>query len=270
MPATVAIQLPDGRTAGGVLIRREGEILTAGHAVAGSFQEAAVTLSDGRIVKAVRLGISRELDLGLLKIADKGEWPLVPIWDRREVELNQSYVALTWPAQFAAGVKPEVAAVDLRREFRNTLWTNRDRADWSPGGALVHRNGQLIGIHLRRSGFGGFLYARLFSGELEPHLQKMRGGEIFGAWPAGSQPELGITGVAKPDGLELSQVTGPAAKAGLQVGDLLLKLDAKPVVSSDDLDMLLAEKDPGTEVTLEFRRASAMQQAKATLAPRRG
>ena len=94
--------------------------------------------------------------------------------------------------------------------------------------------------------------------------------EVFGAWPAGSEPMLGLSGKPTLEGLELAALDADsaAAKAGLQAGDRVTRIDAKPVVGPDDVQLALAEKDAGQEVTLEISRAGAARQVKALLAPR--
>lgn len=81
---------------------------------------------------------------------------------------------------------------------------------------------------------------------------------------------LGFTGKPTLDGYELVAlaIDSAAAKAGLKPGDVVTRIDTKPVVGPDDVQIALAEKDAGQEVTLEISRTSAIQQVKAILAPR--
>ncbi len=270
-PAMVAVEFADGRFIGGVLVRKEGDILTAGHLLRGANQDVTVHLADGRKAKAKTLGVSRELDLGLVKISDMGQWPPeVPIWNQPTVAPGESYVALTFPAKLAAGVKPAVQITDLRRFFRTTLWMDIDQPAFTPGGALLNKQGMLVGIHLRRSQFGGFLFTRLHAPDLQPHLDRMLRAETFGAWPAGSEPQLDIAGKGTLEGWELTTVdaAGAGGKAGLKVGDKVVRIDGKPVVGPDDVQFAVAEKDAGQEIVLDLMRAGVAQQLKVVLAPR--
>ena len=81
---------------------------------------------------------------------------------------------------------------------------------------------------------------------------------------------LGLAGKPTLEGLELVtvDVDSAAAKAGLKLGDRVTRIDARPVVGPDDVQLALAEKDAGQEVTLDITRAGAAQQVKALLAPR--
>lgn len=269
-PAMATIALPDGRIIGGVCIKKEGEILTAGHLLRGPIQDVVVQFANGKQAKGKTLGISRELDLGLVKVTDTGDWPFVPLWPQNEVDVKDWYLAYTYPEKLVGGTQPEMKITEMRRFFRNTLWMDVEQPEWTGGGALVNKHGYVVGVHLRRSQFGGFLYTRLGQADLQPHLDRMLKSEVFGAWPAGSEPMLGFTGKPTLAGYELVALPAEsaAAKAGLKPGDVVTRIDTKPVVGPDDVQIALAEKDAGQEVTLEISRASAMQQVKAILAPR--
>jgi S1-C subfamily serine protease len=269
-PALVAIQLPSGRCAGGVLIRNDGEILTAGHVVIGPNRDVVVRLSDGRTLKAKTLGVSRELDLGLVKISESGNWPSAPLWDRKDLDPSRPYVALTWPDNITATSHPQAAVADVRRAFRDTLWTDCDLPDWSAGGVLVHPDGQIVGLHTRRSNFGGFVYARMVRGELDPYLQRMRNGEVWGAWPPGDRPDLGLNASVVPQGLKIDEIVPgqPAANAGLLPGDVLTRLEDHPLATPEDLSAQLAERDPGATLTLEYLRGDKPLKTTVILASR--
>lgn len=270
-PAVVTIQLPDGRTIGGVVVRRaEGEILTVGHALGKPNQDVTVYFSDGKAAKGKTLGIWREGNIGLVRLEEKGEWPFPPMWPHEAFHLQDMYATLTLPEKAPPGTKPEVQVATVRRVFRNDVWVDADATSWTPGGALMHRDGYLMGLHTGRSRFGGMTFTRVVQPKLDAQIGRMRNGEVFGAWPAGYEPLLGVEGKPSKEGLAVEQVAkdSPAAAAGLQPGDLLKSVDGKAVLSEDDLRAALAEKDAGQEVTLDAMRAGASRQAKATLARR--
>jgi serine protease Do len=81
---------------------------------------------------------------------------------------------------------------------------------------------------------------------------------------------LGLSGQPTLEGFELAALDADSAavKAGLKPGDLVQRIDAKPVVGPDDVQLALAEKDAGQEITIEVSRGGAAQQVKALLAPR--
>ena len=270
-PAVVTIEYAEGRMLGGVVVRRnEGEILTVGHAMGKPQQEVTVHFSDGKSASGKTLGVWRDANLGLVRLEEKGEWPAPPVWPHEAFHLHDMYAALTLPAKPKAGAKPDAQAATVRRVFRNDVWIDVDATAWTPGGALMHRDGYLMGLHTGRSRFGGMTFTRVVQSKLDAQLGRLRNGEVFGAWPAGFEPVLGVEGKPSTGGLVIEEVVSnsPAATAGVQAGDVLKSVDGKPVLSGDDLRSILAEKDAGQEVTLELTRADTPQQVKATLAGR--
>jgi S1-C subfamily serine protease len=269
-PTLVTLQLPGGEIAAGCITHKQGEILTAGHFLRAPNQDLTVRLADGKTAKARSLGISRELDLGLVKISDMGKWPTAEISSQKEMDPHVPYAALIFAGNAAADAQPQLMIASLRRSFRTTLWTDADAESFTPGGVLVSPRGQIVGLHIRQSQFSGFLFTRLSGGEVKEHLERMRRGEIFGAWPAGSEPLLGLEGKPTSAGLEVTSTSadGPAAKAGVMPSDVLVRLSSKPIVSMEDVSAALSQSDAGQSVALELVRSGALVNASAVLAPR--
>jgi putative serine protease PepD len=103
-----------------------------------------------------------------------------------------------------------------------------------------------------------------------PALDRLRNGEVFGAWQPGTEPILGLSGGGVKEGYKLAEVTagGTAAAAGLQVGDVLVRLDGRPIVGDDDLVQSIAERDAGHEAVIDYLRGTASAQVRVKLAPR--
>jgi S1-C subfamily serine protease len=268
LPATVLIEFADGRQASGVLIQEQGEVLTAGHVLVGPNRSARVQLSNGTLHSAKTLGVAREFDLGILRIENASGLPkLDPIapgdWPQDRLYFSLNHAPRNPEFQPAIGT-----AVSLRRVFRSTVWTDLSADDWVAGGPLINRDGNLIGIQSRPSQFGGILCTRFQ--DVLPHLARVKNGEVFGAWPPGCEPQLGIVGSAKPSGLEVTRVDvdSPAAIAGLKMGDLVSRVEGRPIAGPDDLQLALSERDAGQEIGIEFTRGGAAMQARLKLAPR--
>jgi S1-C subfamily serine protease len=148
------------------------------------------------------------------------------------------------------------------------IWTDFDIADFCAGGPLLDREGKVIGILAKRSDFGGFLFGRL--DEFDPQLAKLRNGEVYGSWYPGVGPMFGLNVQSTREGAKVLEVfaNSPAAAAGLKAGDIVTKVDGRSVVSLEDMYVILAEKNPGQECTLDYFRSGSMLQAKLVLAPR--
>jgi S1-C subfamily serine protease len=271
-PAVVRIEMEDGRTAAGTVISSAGEILTAGHFVAGPGRTARVFFDDGRALQAKTLGVSREFDLGLLRIEPPGDFPKLDLDAPDRLPQYELFLAIDAPRGEPGGDSSaptsRAAVVALRRVFRSTVWTDLVRDDWMAGGPVLNREGRLIAVQSRVSQFGGVLATRF--DEAHRHLDRLRQGEVFGSWPLGAEPELGCTGRAIPEGWEIATVSpqGPAATAGLAAGDVLVKLADQSTAGRADLAPLLAERDAGAELTIDYLRQGNASQARVKLAPR--
>jgi S1-C subfamily serine protease len=81
---------------------------------------------------------------------------------------------------------------------------------------------------------------------------------------------LGLTGRGRTVGYELVELAsnGPAAQAGLKVGDVLTRIGGRPTVGDEYLQQALAERDAGQEVAVDYQRGAAAAQAMLKLAPR--
>ena len=268
-PATALIEFADGRVAAGAIFAESGEILTAGHAVIGPGRKARVRLANGTELAAKTLGVAREFDLGILRIEPPGSFAKLDPDAPAELPQQQAYVALSYRPQAAEFEPPVGQAVALRRVFRSTVWTDLAADDqWLAGGPLVNRDGRLVGIQVRQSRFGGVLCTRFQ--DVWPHLQRLRNGEVFGAWQAGSQPAIGATGRGKREGFEIVDLTagGPAEKAGLKAGDVVTRIEGRPIANEDDMQVALAERDAGQEIVVDYSRGGAAAQARMKLTPR--
>ncbi|MDX1944830.1 MAG: PDZ domain-containing protein [Pirellulaceae bacterium] len=267
-PATVRLDMPDGRQGLGVIIHPEGEILTAGHLAYKSGALVRVTLAGGTVVSARIRGLDREFDLALLQVEPRGNFAKLEKIGTNTPRQDQVYLAMTPagpPDEFMPAAGEPVA---LRRVLPATIWTDLDVPHWLPGGPLLDRDGNLLAVQVAISRFGGVTCARLLPAW--EHFQPMRSGQQLGTWLPGSEPVLGIDGEAAVGGLALTAIApdSPAARAGLLPDDLLHKLDGQPVANLDDLQQLLAQRDPEREVTLDLSRAAAPLQVKVRLAPR--
>jgi S1-C subfamily serine protease len=267
-PAVVRIEFPDGRMAAGVLASEQGEILTAGHAVIGPGRPARVQLANGTWLAATTQGVMREFDLGLMRIEPPGKFPKLDPDAPAELPQHLAYIALTTLAPRAELEPPAGEVISLRRVFRSTVWTDLAPEDWLAGGPLLNHDGRLVGIQSRKSRFGGVLCSRFH--EAWPHFHRMRTSEVFGSWQPGTEPLLGLAGSGVKEGYKLAEVAagGPAASAGLQAGDVLVRLDGRPIVGDDDLVQAIAERDAGHEAVIDYLRGGTAAQARLKLAPR--
>jgi S1-C subfamily serine protease len=266
VPATVAIDY-GGRFSTGVLVSREGDVLTAGHAVIGPGRNVTVLLGDGRRLPAKTKGVARDFDLGLVRIQEPGQWPILDFGDPRNLPKDQMYVGVAHKKMIETQA-PAAHVVGIQRALQGVIATDFDLDNWCAGGPLVDKDARLIGIHRGRSQFGGFLYTQLL--DVSNVLARMRNDEVWGAWPFGSGPMMGVHVETLAGGCRVSEVypDTPAVAAGIRVGDQIVKIDNQPVRRLEDIYQRLATADPGQQVALELRRGAESAAATISLIPR--
>jgi S1-C subfamily serine protease len=98
----------------------------------------------------------------------------------------------------------------------------------------------------------------------------LRNGEVWGKWKAGTGPRLGFTADPSSQGAIVMGLedAGPATAAGMQKGDLIVKVDGQPTRGLDEIYNILAERDPYHEATVELLRNGQGIAVKIKLAPR--
>lgn len=267
-PSTVVVEFGDGRIGTGTIISGEGDILTAGHLTIAPNRPAKVTLADGRTVDAQTKGICRDLDLGVVKITAPGPFPAVEIEGFSQLNAAEWYCAATRSPKPGSGASATIGLAQVRRLVGPQVWTDFDPPEWTAGGGLLNRSGKLVGVHVRHSGFGGTICSQLANAW--SFVGRLRNSEVWGRWARGSAPVTGATLMTSPDGLKIRALASgaSAASAGLQVGDVIVRIDGKPVQVLDDVTQAVAEQDPGAAISVEFRRAGGGGTANLALSPR--
>ena len=160
-PATVNIMVDDAQGSG-VIISRDGYILTAAHVIDRPNKFATITFADGSTAAAITLGINRGMDSGMLKITDKGKWPFVDIGESSDLKTGQWVMSIGHPGGLTEGrglvyragriLKLPEPAGDLTPWLGNnssTITTDCTLVGGDSGGPLVDLDGYVIGIHSR-------------------------------------------------------------------------------------------------------------------------
>lgn len=250
---TVALQI--GPSSGsGVIINKEGHVLTAGHVSGTAGRDVTIILHDGRRLKGKTLGANKDRDSGLIQIADKGPWPFAEMGKSAAMKTGQWCLALGHPGGFRPGRTP---VVRLGRVLDNNFYMRTDCAivGGDSGGPLFDMEGKVIAIHSRIS---GPLTANLHVPVDTYHetYDRLAKGEVWGG-PA-QVAYMGIQLDPEAKNCRISEVYpgSPADKATLKVDDVVLVFDGKKVNNIDELGTLLRAKRPGNEVELRVQRGS--------------
>ncbi len=266
-PAIALVDFGDGRIGNAVMTNYTGELLTAGHLMIAPNREVTVTLADGKVLKAKTRGIWRDRDLGLIKCDEQGGYPQVGTNTWMELSTQQLCVA----AAYAKNGKPENVsgeAVDLRRIFNGTVWTTFELPGGLTGGPLVDHEGSLLGILTRYSPFGGAEYG--LTHKINEVEGKLRNGEVWGEWRAGTGPTFGFTAEPTQQGARITalETGGPVANPPLQKGDVIVTLDAQAVRGLGDIYSHTSTRDVDYEATFEVLRGEQRLTVKVKLGAR--
>ena len=280
LPATVALRIDRRGTQGsGVVVDAEGLILTAGHVISYPGRSCTVTFPDGRRVAAETLG-SHSSDAGMVRITEPGDYPFVEIADRR-LEDGEWCIGLGHPGGLESGREPVVRLGRvLKGNSRGFVRTDSQIIRGDSGGPLFDLDGRLIGIHSR-------LEARFTANYHVPMAAfRDRWDELVDAEFSVSErrqtsgfdrsretlpkPYLGIGRAPDNNGCVVNTVTegSAAANAGVQIGDVIVRIDGKVVRSWNDLLGELDDKKVGDAVKLEIRRDGTRRVLDATLGRR--
>lgn len=266
-PFVALIDFGEGRVGNGVMTNYGGELLTAGHLLVAPNRDVKITLPDGKEVKGKTRGLWRDIDIGLVAIDPAGAYPPIPVNHWMELGTQQLCVA--------AGLRQgttldalEGAAVDMRRLFKGTAWTTFEIPGGLTGGPLVEQNGQLIGILTRHNPFGGAEFG--LTHKLNEVEGKLRNGEVWGKWKSGMGPTFGFAIDSGSQGAVVTTVdpSAPTMMAGIQKGDLIIKVDGQAIRGIEDIYNVLAERDPGHEAAIDLTRNGKPVATKIKLTPR--
>ncbi|MBH9577539.1 S1C family serine protease [Inhella proteolytica] len=275
-PAVVAIDVeqqrgePGAGMGSGVIVDGQGLVLTNHHVVQGA-RRIEVELQDGRRVEATRVGSDPETDLALLRIQLPG-LPVARWGDSKALRVGDPVLAIGNPFGVGQTVTAGIVSALQRRQlginvFENFIQTDAAINPGNSGGALVDREGRLVGIPsaiYSRSGGSlgvGFAIPAELAREVLQALQ--RDGRVIRGW-IGVQtrsltPELvQALKLGSSEGVLVSAVVAgaPAARAGVQAGDVLKAVAGQAVHSPEQLLERVAALAPDKPARLSLLRGS--------------
>jgi S1-C subfamily serine protease len=250
-PSVVSLE-SNGHYGTGVLIGNEGHILTCGHHLFALKGGISVRFADGRTARGRIAGICRNADCGLVKIVRNIGGLGNEISEKENHAPDGLYVGFSSTPQVNNGEVPASYIVELVGDEDGLLWTNFAMKGAALGGPLVDREGRVIGIHVRTSPDGRMGFAKLT--EVRAQWKRLTRDERWGKWPPGAGPMIGVVTTAIEDGSRVDRVVpdSPAAKAGLQVGHVIRKVNGHAVRSYLDIGREIADRDPGDSAEFQI------------------
>ena len=249
----------------GVIVSADGYLLTNNHVVDGA-SDIKVTLGDKREFKGRVIGTDPKTDIAVLKIEAK-DLPALVFADSAKVKVGDFALAIGNPFGLNQTVTMGIISATGRgnlgiEDYEDFIQTDASINPGNSGGALVNVNGELIGINTAiLSGEGGgnqgigfaipVNMARQVMDQILKQGKVVRG--YLGAMIQPVTPQMAKAfGLAKPQGALLGDVEpdAPAAKSGLQKGDIVLAIDGQPITDSREFRLKIAMMKPGTMVKL--------------------
>lgn len=267
IPATVGVRIGQAQGSG-VIVSKDGLVLTAGHVSGQPGRDAILIFPDGKTVKGKTLGANAGVDSGLIQITDKGEWPFVEMGKSSGLKRGQWCLAIGQPGGYHKGRTPPVRLGRILEQDRSIIRTDCALVGGDSGGPLFDMQGRVIGIHSR---IGGQLTANIHVpvDAYRDDWDRLVNSEIFGG-PTPNGPFVGVRGDLEGDDCRILRVVpdSPADKAGLKVDDIIQKFNGRKIASFEEFIAAVQKKKVGDEVSLEVLRGKETLTVKLKLGKR--
>jgi serine protease Do len=277
----------------GIIIDPRGYILTNQHVV-DEVSVLRVHLSDGSSHNAQVIARDRESDLALLKIAIGRPLPTIPLGTSSDVMVGETVIAIGNAYGYEHSVTVGVVSaikrdVTLNKEisYKSLIQTDASINPGNSGGPLLNINGELIGVNVAiRAGAQGIGFAIPVDSALRAAAMLLSGRKRNGTWhglvcrdviKAADSSALGSpTAASKSQGgdpppllralvVERAEPSSPAARAGVQVGDIVVQVANTQVSCALELERALLDRAPGDKVPVLLRRKGAEKRLELVL-----
>jgi S1-C subfamily serine protease len=279
-PAVVAVAVPGG-SGSGVIIRQDGVVITNAHVVRNA-TEVEIGLADGRRVAGRVIGRDPSVDVAVVRV-QAANLPAAPLADSDQLEVGQTAIAIGNPIGLERTVTTGVVSAVNRSprgfELGGLIQTDAAINPGNSGGPLLDSQGRVIGINTvivqGATGLGFAIPINLARDIAEQVLTTGRiRRAILGIVPDDLIPELARQyDLPVREGILVRQVEpgSPAARAGLQLADIITQIDGQRVTTSGDLRRILRSRRPGDTVRLTVVRIPGRgRAATVTLSARLG
>jgi serine protease Do len=274
---------PEHGMGSGFIVSSDGVILTNAHVVDGA-TEVTVKLTDRREFRAKVIGTDKPSDVAVLKIEATG-LPMVKLGSSMNEKVGEWVLAIGSPFGFENSVTSGIVSAKSRSLPDGTyipfIQTDVAVNPGNSGGPLFNMKGEVIGINAQifthSGGYQGLSFAVPIELAVKVKDQLQQFGKV-------SRGRLGVTiqeinqqladsfGLKNPGGALVAAIeeNGPAAKAGIKAGDVILKFNGHAISSSSELPAQVADVKPGTKATVEISRNGTSKDIDVTVGELKG
>lgn len=249
----------------GFIIDKEGYIITNSHVVEGA-EEIKVTLSNGKDFKGKVIGRDSKTDIALIKIKSRKDLPTVKLGDSDTLQVGEWVIAIGNPFGFENSVTAGIISFKGRvlgaGPYDDFLQTDASINPGNSGGPLINTRGEVVGINtaiIAGAQGIGFAIPINMAKEILPQLKEK--GKVTRGWLGVMvqyvTPELAKSfGLKEERGALVSDVIpgGPADKADIKRGDIIIEFDGKPVNKMRELPTMVAMTPIGKKVAVKVLR----------------
>ena len=286
---SISVSASDGSgTGSGFFLSSDGYVLTNNHVVeaAATSGTISVAISTGKKYTAKIVGRDSSYDLAVLKIDVTGA-PTLQLGDSEKVAVGDAVIAIGSPLGLAGTVTSGIISAKNRpvttgtgsgeSSFINALQTDAAINPGNSGGPLVDATGAVVGVNSAIASLGssaGGQSGSIGLGFAIPINQAKKTAEQLIKTGSATYPIMGIavdtryTGTGALISSEANGVTdgGPADKAGLKAGDLILEIDGVEINTSDELIVAIRSRNVGDKVKIKYKRNAITREVSVTLA----
>ena len=266
----------------GVIVSPDGYILTNNHVVA-SADEIEVVLADGRKAPAKVVGTDPETDLAVIRIAEKN-LPVIVLGHAEQARVGDVVLAIGNPfgvgQTVTMGIISAVGRNNLHiNQFENFIQTDAAINFGNSGGALIDTSGNLIGInsaiYSQTGGSVGIGFAIPVTTAKSVMEAIIKSGQVVRGWigieSQDITPELAESfGLGRQSGAIIAGVVrnGPADRAGMRPGDILMAVQGKDVADTNQMLTLISQLAPGAKAKMTVMRKNRQSTLDVTVGKR--
>jgi serine protease Do len=269
-------------TGSGVIVDRNGYILTNNHVVGGAKTITVRLHGDKTNYTAKLIGDDPATDLAVIKIEAGKPLPFANMGNSDAVQAGDWAIAIGSPfgleATVTAGIISATGRDSIGGQFQRFLQTDAAINPGNSGGPLINARGEVIGINTMiassSGGSQGVGFALPVNTAVKVYNQIIRGGKVTRGsigvkFPSEQRPEL-LKSFGTTQGVPVLEATpgGPSAKAGIQVEDVIVAMNGKPIKDGNDLVERVAESPIGSTVVLTVDRGGKHMDFKVTIEDR--